>query len=397
MSPPYKVKRFAGRAGSVVALLAAPVLTTLLLTGCDDKGNAVSAGLPPAVAVTVQTVSTQAADAEIDLSGRVEPIRTAEVRARVDGIVQKLLYTEGTDVEAGAALFAIDDSDYRAQLEQANAMLQRALAIQKNAQAVVTRFRPLVQRQAVSAQEYEAAISAQGQAQASVSDARAAVTLAKLRLERCTVRAPIGGRVGRALVTEGALVSAASATLLAQINQLSPIFATFPKSNTAILDLMDEARKGGLQLNQDTRFPVQLTLANGRPYDEVGQVDFADLSIDPTSGAQSVRARFQNADRTLLPGQFVTGRFRIGVRKDTVMVPARAIALNAENATLYVVGADDIAHLRRVVIGDQQQGMWEIRSGLANGERIIVDGWQKIAPEQRVRPMEEPPATGSSR
>ncbi|OWT81074.1 efflux transporter periplasmic adaptor subunit [Achromobacter sp. HZ28] len=373
------------------------MLTTLSLTGCDNKGNAVSAGLPPAVAVTVQTVSTQAADAEIDLSGRVEPIRTAEVRARVDGIVQKLLYTEGTDVEAGAALFAIDDSDYRAQLEQANAMLQRALAIQKNAQAVVARFRPLVQRQAVSAQEYEAAISAQGQAQASVSDARAAVTLAKLRLERCTVRAPIGGRVGRALVTEGALVSAASATLLAQINQLSPIFATFPKSNTAILDLMDEARKGGLQLNQDTRFPVQLTLANGRPYDEVGQVDFADLSIDPTSGAQSVRARFQNADRTLLPGQFVTGRFRIGVRKDTVMVPARAIALNAENATLYVVDADDIAHLRRVVIGDQQQGLWEIRSGLANGERIIVDGWQKIAPEQRVKPMEEQPAMGSTR
>jgi len=389
MSPPYKVKRFTGCAWS-------PWSLTLLLTvvafcaGCGDKQDAVSASLPPPMAVTVQTVTAQAADAEIDLSGRVEPIRTAEVRARVDGIVQKLLYTEGTDVEAGAPLFAIDDSDYRAQLEQANAMLQRALAIQKNAQAVVTRFRPLVQRQAVSAQEYEAAISAQGQAQASVSDARAAVTLAKLRLERCTVRAPISGRVGRALVTEGALVSAASATLLAQINQLSPIFATFPKSNTAILDLMDEAHKGGLQLKQDARFPVRLALANGRAYDEVGQVDFADLSIDPTSGAQSVRARFQNADRVLLPGQFVTGRFRIGVRKDTVMVPSRAVALIAENATVYVVGTDDVAHLRRVVLGDQQQGLWEIRSGLNNGERIIVDGWQKIAPEQRVRPMEEP-------
>jgi len=386
MSPPYKVKRFAGCAWGLVLLLA-----VTLTAGCGDKQDAVSASLPPPIAVTVQTVSAQPADAEIDLSGRVEPIRTAEVRARVDGIVQKLLYTEGTDVEAGAALFAIDDSDYRAQLEQANAMLQRALAIQKNAQAVVTRFRPLVQRQAVSAQEYEAAISAQGQAQASVSDARAAVTLAKLRLERCTVRAPISGRVGRALVTEGALVSAASATLLAQINQLSPIFATFPKSNTAILDLMDEAHQGGLQLKQDARFPVRLALANGRAYEEVGQVDFADLSIDPTSGAQSVRARFQNADRVLLPGQFVTGRFRIGVRKDTVMVPSRAVALNAENATVYVVGTDDVAHLRRVVLGDQQQGLWEIRSGLNSGERIIVDGWQKIAPEQRVRPMEEAP------
>ncbi|ALM86831.1 multidrug transporter [Bordetella sp. N] len=371
------------------AALAATCASVVALTGCDDKQQVAAAGPPPAVAVTVMTIASHGAAAQIDLSGRVEPIRTAEVRARVDGIVQKLLYTEGTDVNAGAPLFAIDDSDYRAQLEQANAMLQRALAVQTNAQSVVARFRPLVQRQAVSAQEYEAAVSAQGQAQASVADARAAVTLAKLRLERCVVRAPIAGRVGRALVTEGALVSAASATLLAQINQLSPIFATFPKSNTAILDLMDEARQGGLQLSKDIRFPVQITLANGRAYDETGEVDFADLSIDPATGAQSVRARFQNADRVLLPGQFVTGRFRIGERQDAVLVPSRAVALNAGGASVYVVGADDIAHLRQVVLGDQQQGQWEVRSGLATGERVIVDGWQKIAPEQRVRAVEQ--------
>ena len=370
-------------------LAAASSALALLGTGCDDgTGHAIGA-MPPAV-VTVQTVTAQPTKVEVDLPGRVEPIRNAEVRARVDGIVEKQLYTEGSDVQAGAPLFQIDASDYRAQLAQANAMLQRALAIQKNAQAVADRFRPLVKRQAVSAQEYDAAVAALGQSQAGVADARAAVTLATLRLERCTVRAPISGRVGRALVSEGALVSAASATLLTQINQLSPISAIFPKSNTAILDLLDEVRAGGLVLDAEQHFPVRLTLANGRPYDEVGQVDFADLSIDPSTGAQSVRARFENAGRVLLPGQFVTGRLRIGTRSNTILIPLRAVQLNAEGASVYVVGSEQLAELRRIVVGGQQGGHWKVRSGLEPGERIVVAGWHKIAPGQRVQPAGQP-------
>src|SRR5690606_27555671 len=161
-----------------------------------------------------------------ELPGRIEPQRTAEIRARVDGIVEKLLYTEGTDVAAGTPLFQIDDSDYKAQLAQAEAALERALAVEANAASVVRRVRPLVSRQAVSVQEFEAVSTSLRQAQANVSAARAAVTRARTRLERCVVRAPSDGRVGRALVTEGAWVSAAGATLLAQINQLSPITAT---------------------------------------------------------------------------------------------------------------------------------------------------------------------------
>jgi membrane fusion protein (multidrug efflux system) len=359
-----------------------------LASGCNDQGNTPAAAMPPAV-VMVQPVKAQPTDLEIELPGRVEPIRSAEVRARVDGIVQKLLYTEGSDVEAGTPLFQIDDSDYRAQLAQADAMLQRAQAIQKNAQSVVERFRPLVQRQAVSAQEYEAAVAALGQAQAGVIDARAAVALTKLRLERCIVRAPISGRVGRALVSEGALVSAASATLLAQVNQLSPISAIFPKSNTAILDLIDEVQQGSLQLDNGSRFPVHLRLANGREFEETGQVDFADLNVDPSSGSQTMRARFDNKARILLPGQFVTGRFRVGSRGDVVLIPLRAVQLNAEGASVFVVGADDIAQVRRVVLGGQQTGLWEVREGLAPGERIIVDGWHKTAPGQRVHAVEE--------
>ncbi|MBV7486071.1 efflux RND transporter periplasmic adaptor subunit [Bordetella sp. BOR01] len=356
--------------------------------GCDRRSGEPAAAIPPTT-VLVTTVTREPIDFEFDLPGRIEPQRTAEIRARVDGIVERLLYTEGTDVAAGTPLFQIDASDYKAQLAQAEAMLQRAQAVQKNAASVAQRFRPLVSRQAVSAQEYEAALAALGQAQANVADARATVTLATLRLERCTVRAPIAGRVGRALVTEGALVSAAQATLLAQINQISPISATFTKSSTAILDLAEYVRSGALTTPEDGKFSVRITLPNGREYAERGVVDFADLVVDRTSGAQTVRAQFENADRALLPGQFVRGRFHIGVRHDGALVPARAVQLNNGIASVLVVGADDIVQPRQIEIGEQQEGNWVVRQGLDSGDRVVVDGWHKVRPGQRVTPSED--------
>ncbi|MDH0685742.1 efflux RND transporter periplasmic adaptor subunit [Achromobacter animicus] len=360
---------------------------TLGLAGCGDRNDAAAVTIAP-MKVFVMTVGRQPVDLNVDLPGRIEPIRTAEVRARVDGIVEKLLYTEGSDVQAGDPLFQIDPSDYKAQLAQANAMLQRAQAVQKNARSVTDRFRPLVQRQAVSAQEYEAALAALGQAQANVADAQAAVTLAQLRLDRCTVRAPIAGRVGRALVTEGALVSASAATLLAQVNQLSPISATFTKSNTAIMDLTDYARSGALATAGNT-FPVRLTLANGREFGETGVVDFADLSVDRTTGAQTIRARFDNAKRELLPGQFVNGQILVGVRQEGVLIPARAARLNGDTATVFVIGPDNTAVPRQIEVGEQISGSWLVRRGLEPGEKVVVDGWHKIRPGQQVDPVEQ--------
>ncbi|MEN4918197.1 efflux RND transporter periplasmic adaptor subunit [Achromobacter spanius] len=361
------------------------------LAGCGDRNDAAAVTVPP-MKVIVVTVGREPVDFNVDLPGRIEPIRTAEVRARVDGIVEKLLYNEGSDVQAGDPLFQIDPSDYKAQLAQANAMLQRAQAVQKNARSVTDRFRPLVQRQAVSAQEYEAALAALGQAQANVADAQAAVTLAQLRLDRCTVRAPIAGRVGRALVTEGALVSASAATLLAQVNQLSPISATFTKSNTAIMDLTDYARSGALATAAGNTFQVRLTLANGREFGETGVVDFADLSVDRTTGAQTIRARFDNAGRELLPGQFVTGQIHVGVRQDGILLPARAARLNGDTATVFVVGPDNTVVAKQIEVGDQIGGNWVVRSGLEAGERVVVDGWHKIRPGQQVEPVEQPSA-----
>lgn len=360
---------------------------TAALTACGDRGDAPAVSLPPTT-VSVVTVGVKPIDLDVDLPGRIEPIRSAEVRARVDGIVERLLYTEGSDVNAGDPLFQIDPSDYRAQLAQAEAMLQRALAVQKNARSVTDRFRPLVQRQAVSAQEYEAAVAAFGQAQANVADARAAVTLAQLRLDRCTVRAPIAGRVGRALVTEGALVSAASATLLTQINQLSPISATFTKSNTAIMDLSEYARASGLATDGAKSLTVRLVLANGREFGEPGVVDFTDLSVDRTTGAQTLRARFDNPDRALLPGQFVTGKIHIGVRQNALLIPTRAVRLSGDAASVFVIGPDDTVGVTPIVVSEQLGGDFVVRSGLSPGARVVVDGWHKIRPGQRVTPVE---------
>jgi membrane fusion protein (multidrug efflux system) len=357
------------------------------LAGCGDSADSTAVVLPPTT-VSVVTVGNKPIDLDIELPGRIEPIRTAEVRARVDGIVEKLLYTEGSDVNAGDPLFQIDSSDYRAQLAQADASLQRALAVQKNARSVTDRFRPLVQRQAVSAQEYEAAIAALGQAQANVADARAAVTLAQLRLDRCIVKAPIAGRVGRALVTEGALVSAASATLLAQINQLSPISATFTKSNTAILDLTEYARASGLATAGANSLQVRLRLANGREFPEAGVVDFADLSVDRTTGAQTLRARFDNPDRALLPGQFVTGQIHIGVRQNGMLVPTRAVRLSGDSASVFVIGPDETVVVTPIVVSEQLGGEYVVRSGLSPGDRVVVDGWHKVRPGQRVTPVD---------
>jgi membrane fusion protein (multidrug efflux system) len=361
--------------------VAAPLL--LAVIGCRDRQSP-GAGAPPPASVFVETVSAQSIPRVVELPGRIEAIRSAEVRARVDGIVERRLYEEGTDVAAGAPLFLIDSRDYEAALQQAQAALTRAQAVQGNASSEVARFKPLVARQVVSAQEYEAALTALQQADANVADARAAVTLARLRLERCTVRAPIAGRVGRALVTEGALVSASGATLLTQVNQLTPVNAVFTQSNLSLLEVRKELNSGALKAPSPERAQVWLTLANGVEYKEPGMIDFTDLVVDPSTGTQVLRARFNNGSRLLLPGQFVRGRIVMGTIPNGILVPARAVQFDSNATSLSIVATDGTVVRRNVVLGPQEEGQWVVRDGLEPGERVIVDGWQKVQPGQHV-------------
>ncbi|CAD6528395.1 Multidrug efflux pump subunit AcrA [Paraburkholderia metrosideri] len=366
---------------------------SLACFACGDKQSA-PATAAPLIPVLVETISASSVPDVVELPGRIEAVRSAEIRARVDGIVERTLYQEGTDLPAGAPLFQIDPRDYRAQLQQAQAALARTTAVRDNAASVVERFKPLVGRHAVSAQEYDAALATMQQAQANVADAQAAVTLAQLRLDRCIVRTPIAGRVGRAQITEGALVSAGAATLLAQVNQLTPINAVFTQSNTAMLDVEQQIQSGTRQAIEMKHVEVQLVLANGQVYGERGFLDFADLVVDPSTGTQTVRAQFANPSRTLLPGQFVRGRIITAGNRQGIRIPERAVQLDNGVGSVTLVADDGTVFQRNIDLGEQGEGRWTVRAGLKPGERVIVDGWQKVQPGQRVdaRPAPEPSA-----
>lgn len=384
---------FANRPRCPYARIAVLALA-LACFGCSSPQGSQGGGGPP-VTVLVTTVTASPIPNIVELPGRIEAVRTAEVRARVDGIVERRLYQEGTAVSAGAPLFQIDARDYRAQLQQAQAVLQRAQAVRANSEAVVARFRPLVERQAVSAQEYDAALATLEQAQANVSDANAQVDLAQLRLDRCIVTAPIGGQAGRAQVTEGALVSASAATLLTQVNQLSPINAVFTQSNTSLLDFAQQVEAGTLKVSDKKHIEVHLILANGQEYGERGFLDFADMVVDPSTGTQTVRAQFNNPARTLLPGQFVRGRILMGTLKSGIRVPERAVQLGNGGASVAIVADDDTVVRRDVELGEQGDGEWVILAGLKPGERVIVDGWHKVQPGQQVHAQSLPASAAS--
>lgn len=364
-------------------LTGAGLAVALLLSGC---GPQLPPRQTPTPTVEVMTVRPRAVPNLIEVPGRIEAVRTAEVRARVDGVVERLLYQEGSDVAAGAPLFQIDPRDRRAQVDQARAALTQAEASRANAAAVIRRYDALVARGAVSAQDHDAAQAARLQAEAGVAQARAALDRAELALSYTTVRAPISGRVGRALVTEGALVSAAQATPMTVIHQLAPVHAVFSETSTALSDALGRSRSGASPASTLDDIRVTLILETGAPYPAAGRLDFADRTVDPATGGQTLRAVFTNADQQLLPGQFVRGRIAIGTLANAIVVPARAVQIRGDQATVMVVGADGATAVRPVTLGRQQTGGdWLIEAGLQAGDPLIIDGWQKARPGQKVQ------------
>jgi membrane fusion protein, multidrug efflux system len=364
----------------------------LLLAACS---KAAPPAAPPPPEVTIVTVASQPVMNVIELPGRLQAVRTAEVRARVDGIVQRRLYTEGTDVQAGQPLFAIDPRQLRAQLSASEASLARARATAANAAQDVARYKGLVAQQALSQQEYDAAVARLRTAEADVAQTSAQIAAARLNLSYTTVTAPIAGRAGRAAVTEGALVSGSGATLMTTIEQLDPIYANFSQSSSDLLALRNKISSGALKAPATTRVPVHLVLEDGSLYRMPGRLDFVDMSIDEATGTAALRAEFPNPARTLLPGQFVRARVEAGVQPQGLLVPQRAVTITPQGATVLVVGAKDVVESRPVTVGALQGGSWVVQSGLAAGERVVVDGLQKAAPGRPVKPVaakSSPPA-----
>ncbi len=375
------------------------LLAPILLASCGEKETAasqVSASKPTeaqnqtptqAQAMIVETFAVREVSIPniIELPGRVEPVRQAEVRARVDGIVQERLYEEGTDVKAGQPLFSIDPRELRASLAQVKASLQRAEATAANAGALVERYRPLVAEKAISQQEFDSAIAASREADANIAQIEAEIEAANLQLGYTIVRAPIDGRARRAQVTEGALVSAAGATLMTRIEQLDPVYVTVAQASSEVLKVRRAVADGTIDIDQNGKTKVQLYFGDDTPYSNSGFVDFFDFSVNETTGTVNLRAEFPNPDKILLPGEFVKAKFYVGTRQGGISVPQSAVQISATTASVYVVDGQGKVAVKPVELGPMDAGHWIIKRGLQAGEKVIISNLQKLRPGQPVR------------
>lgn len=363
-------------------LMPLAVALAAALVGCGG-GQAGAQGGPggmPPPQVGVIKVEPQAVTLQVELPGRVEALRTAQVRARVNGVVQKRLFTEGSLVKEGQPLFQIDAAPYQAALDSANAQLAKAQANVSQAAAQAERNKPLVEAKAISQQEYLASVAAAKAAEADVAAAKAAVQTARLNLEYASVRAPISGRIGRALVTEGALVSAVEATQLALIQQTDKVYVNFTQSANEVQGLRRALASGQLRAagKDGAAAQVRAVMDDGHESAKAGKLLFTDLSVDPGSGQVLLRAEMPNDDGQLLPGQYVRVRLAQGEMPAGMLVPQQGVKRGTQGDTVLVVGAGNKPEPRMVKLGGAQGSHWVVLDGLKPGEQVIVDGFQKM-------------------
>jgi membrane fusion protein (multidrug efflux system) len=328
--------------------------------------------------VGVVTIANEAVALQTELPGRVSALRVAQVRARVNGVVLKRLFREGSEVKAGQQLFQIDSAVYRAAFDSAQASVAKGQANLAQASAQVERYKPLVEANAVSKQEYTTLVTAQKQAEADLATAKAAAQTAQINLDYAAVYAPISGRIGQALVTEGALVSAAEATQLAVIQQTDTVYVNFTQSSTDVLRLRKALASKQLRTSGDGSVAVRVVLEDGSELPKPGKLLFTDLTVDATSGQITLRAEVPNPDGLLLPGQFVRVRLSQAELPSGMLLPQQAVTRTNQGDTVLVVGADGKPLPRPVKVGSAQGNQWVVLDGLKPGEQVIVDGFQKM-------------------
>lgn len=390
--------RTAGAAAPLTSLAMAALL--LALAGCGGGADAPKGppggGMPPA-AVGVVTVQPGPQPITSELPGRLEAWRVAQVRARVPGIVAKRLFTEGALVKAGQPLFQLDDAALRATLASAEAAVARSEAGVAQAQAQVQRNQPLAEAKAISAQEWLLTQTTLKQAQADVATAKAAVMTARINLDYAAIKAPIDGRIGRALVTEGALVGQGDATQMATIQQTSTLYVNFTQSAADALRLRKAFDSGRLKRAAGTAAAeVRVVLDDGSEYPLAGKLLFADPSVDAATGQVSLRAELPNPQGVLLPGLFVKVRIVQATTEQAIRLPQQAVTRGPGGDTVLVVGADGKPAPRPVTLGGSQGSDWLVLGGLKAGEQVIVDGFQKIMPGAPVKPVPwSPPGKGA--
>jgi membrane fusion protein, multidrug efflux system len=356
----------------------------LFLGGCEFKQQ--SQPPPPVPEVAVVTVEPQQVELTTELPGRTSAYLVAEIRPQVNGIIQKRLFREGSDVKVGQVLYQIDPAPFQAALDHARAALSKAEANVPAVRLKMQRYRELLADKAVSQQDSDDAAAALKQAEAEVEYGKAAVESARINLGYTRVTAPISGRIGRSGVTDGALVTAHQVVALATIQQLDPIYADVPQSTTELLRLRRRLEEGRLNQNGSNQQKVRLILDDNSVYSLEGTLQFRDITVDPTTGSVILRVVFPNPEGVLLPGMFVRAVLKEGTHEQAILIPQQATSRDPKgNAVALIVDAEGKVQQRMLsldrAIGDQ----WLVASGLAPGDKVIAEGTLKVRPGMSVK------------
>lgn len=366
--------------------IALSVAATAALSACGDEpaGQDMSGMKVPVSVVTVEPTPTEVYS---ELPGRVEAIQDAQIRARVTGIVKEINFEQGSEVKEGQLLFTIDPAPYEADLNRARAELQRAEADAVSARLQAERYAKLIKSNAISRQEYDNAVAAAKQAEAAIAAGRAAVTSAEINLGYTRVESPIDGRIGKSLVTEGALVSAQNATQMATVQQLSRVYVDITRSTTQLFMLRKAMEAGILKESGNGKVAVQVLLEDGSVYPHTGTLLFSGVTVDPSTGQVTLRAEFENPDEVLLPGMYVRVRVQQGVDEQALMVPVQAIQRTADGLSTLMVVREGVVNPVAVAVGPEVNGRSLIYKGLNPGDVVVVEGFQKIRPGAPVQPI----------
>lgn len=360
-------------------------LMALLLSACGPSNSAQSAGnelaAMPAPTVGVYEVAPQDLPVSSELAGRTVPYLIAEVRPQVSGIIVERPFREGGDVEAGQVLYQIDPAPYQAAYDNAAATLARDEAELVTARLKVERYADLIEIQAVSQEAHDEAKAALQRAQAVVAMDKAALETARINLAYTRVTAPIDGRIGRSAVTQGALVTANQQTALATVRQLDPIYVDVTQSSAELLRMKRALGKGEIRPLDELSAQVELILEDGSRYAHNGTLEFSEVTVDESTGSVTLRALFPNPDGQLLPGMFVRARVKEGVTENAVLVPQMAVSRDGTgSASVMILNDNDLVELRPIDISRAVGNQWLVQNGLAAGDRVIVDGLQKVQP-----------------
>lgn len=361
---------------------------SLALTGCDDKPAQQQQGAGQAPEVGVVTVKAEPLQITTELPGRTTAYRIAEVRPQVSGIILKRNFTEGSDVEAGVSLYQIDPATYQAAYDSAKGDLAKAQAAANIAQMTLNRYKKLLGTKYISQQDYDTAQADAQQANASVIAAKAAVENARINLAYTKVTSPISGRTGTSTVTEGALVQSGQTTALTTVQQLDPIYVDVTQSSNDFLRLKQEMANGSLK-QDNGKAKVELVTNDGMKYDQSGTLEFSGVTVDQTTGSITLRAVFPNPNHTLLPGMFVRAKLEEGVNPNALLVPQQGVTRTPRgDATAMVVGEGDKVEIRNITATQAIGDKWLVTDGLKSGDRVIIEGLQKVKPGVQVKAQE---------